>query len=77
MTYDPKVLRLSLVEAGEGKIGSTMDRVLLYCFQYDPHQRAYTLAAQNLMMAAALVTTLGMAAWLVPVWVRGSRRVKV
>ncbi len=73
VTFDPKVLRLSLVEASQGKIGSTMDHVLLYCFQYDPDRRAYTLAAQNVMMGAALLTVVGMSAWLVPVWVRGAR----
>jgi len=72
--YDPKVLRLSLVEASQGKIGTTTDHVLLYCFQYDPARGAYTLAARNLMAAGAALTVIIMTAWLVPVWVRGSRR---
>lgn len=72
--YDPKVLRLSLVEASEGKIGTTTDSVLLYCFQYDPTRGSYTLAARNLMSAGGVLTVLIMTAWLVPVWVRGSRR---
>lgn len=72
--YDPKVLRLSLVEAAQGKIGTTTDHVLLYCFQYDPTRGVYTLAAKNLMAAAAALTVLIMTAWLVPVWVRGNRR---
>jgi len=72
--YDPKVLRLSLVEASQGRIGSTADRVLLYCFHYDPDQRGYVLAARNLMAAAGGLSVLIMAAWLVPVWVRASRR---
>lgn len=74
--YDSRVLRLSLVEASQGKIGTTTDHVLLYCFQYDPTRGAYTLAARNLMTAGGLLTVLIMAAWLVPVWVRGSRRVR-
>lgn len=75
--YDPKVLRLSLVEAAEGRIGTTTDHVLLYCFQYDPTRGAYTLAARNLMTAGAGLTVLAMTAWLVPAWVRGRRRTVV
>lgn len=74
--YDPKVLRLSLVEAAEGKIGTTTDHVLLYCFQYDPTRGAYTLAARNLMAVGAGLTVMIMTAWLVPAWVRGRRKVE-
>ena len=35
LEYDPKTLRLGLVEASEGKIGTTLDRLILYCFHYD------------------------------------------
>jgi protein SCO1/2 len=34
--YAPKDLRLSLVEAAQGNIGTAVDQVLLYCYQYDP-----------------------------------------
>jgi protein SCO1/2 len=34
-------LRLSLVEAAEGKIGTIADRVLLTCYRYDPASRRY------------------------------------
>lgn len=71
--YDPKVLRLSLVEASQGKIGSKTDAVLLYCFQYDPTRGAYTLAARNLMAAGAGLMVLIMMVWLVPVWIRSRR----
>jgi protein SCO1/2 len=40
--YEPKDLRLGLVEASSGKIGSTIDQVLLYCFHYDPQVGKYT-----------------------------------
>jgi protein SCO1/2 len=47
--YDPKTVRLSLVEASQGKVGSTVDQFLLYCFHYDPTSGAYTVAAMNVM----------------------------
>lgn len=68
--HDEQTLRLSLVEAANGRIGSSFDRVLLYCFHYDPDRRGYSLAARNLMSAAGGLTIVAMLAWLVPWWVR-------
>ena len=39
--FPEQTLRLSLVEAGEGKVGSTMDKILLYCFHYDAEAGRY------------------------------------
>ena len=40
--YSPKDLRLALVASGEGEVGSAVDQVLLYCFQYDPETGRYS-----------------------------------
>lgn len=59
-------LKLSLMEAAEGRIGNTIDRLILYCFHYDPEARGYVVAASNVMMLgggvalAALTLFLGM-----------------
>jgi protein SCO1/2 len=55
----PGVLRMSLVEASEGKVGSLFDGIFLSCFIYDPHQGSYALAARRVMSAAAALTVLG------------------
>ena len=34
--YAPRDLRLALVEASRGKIGTPVDQILLYCYHYDP-----------------------------------------
>lgn len=47
--YDPEVLRLSLIEAGEGKVGSIWDKIFLTCFHYDPKIGRYTPMAMRLM----------------------------
>ncbi len=52
--YNPQTLRLSLLEASQGKIGSTMDQLLLFCFQYDSLSGKYAPAALNLMKLAAV-----------------------
>ncbi|HEX8520763.1 MAG TPA: SCO family protein [Tepidisphaeraceae bacterium] len=56
--YDAKTLRLSLVEASQGKIGSTMDRILLTCFHYDSYAGKYTPAAMNIMRSGGVLTVL-------------------
>lgn len=64
----PKVLRLSLVEASENKIGNIMDRVVLYCLQYDPTRKTYALYAYNVMKVGALLTALGLMVFLGFFW---------
>jgi protein SCO1/2 len=54
--FDSQTLRLSLVEASEGKIGTTTDHFLLTCFQFDGKQGKYAFFAMNLMRAGGLVT---------------------
>jgi protein SCO1/2 len=56
--YQPQTLRLSLVEASEGKIGTTVDRFLLTCFHYDSYAGRYTPVAMGIMRAGGVVTML-------------------
>lgn len=42
--FDPQDLRLGLVEASQGKIGSLIDRAVLLCYQYDPTTGTYGVA---------------------------------
>jgi protein SCO1 len=68
--FDPQTLRLSLVEASKNKIGSLMDKVLLFCFRFDPHAKKYSFYAYNLMRASAGMTVLLLALFMVPYWRR-------
>lgn len=40
--HRPHDFRLALVEAARGRIGQTFDKVLLYCFRYDPQTGKYS-----------------------------------
>lgn len=71
--YPAQTLKLSLVEAGEGKIGTTIDRVMLYCFHYDETSGRYAPVAKRLMKLGAGVTLATLAVSLVPFWVRRRR----
>ncbi|MFN2387581.1 MAG: SCO family protein, partial [Thermoanaerobaculia bacterium] len=47
--YAPRDLRLSLVEASRGRVGSPVDQLLLYCFHYDPVEGKYGAVAMNMV----------------------------
>jgi protein SCO1 len=66
-------MRLALLEASEGKIGTVTDRVLLFCFHYDPGSRGYVLATVRIMKAGGTLTLLLLGAFLLRHW-RSERR---
>jgi protein SCO1/2 len=72
--YPPKSLKLALMEASEGKIGSAFDQLIMYCYHYDPASRRYAPVAMNIMRvgggATALLLGLTLGTW----WLRESRR---
>jgi protein SCO1/2 len=72
--YPQRTLRLSLIEAAEGKVGSTMDRVMLTCFEYDPATGSYRVAAMSLMRLAGAVTVIVVAGLIGSALLRERRR---
>jgi protein SCO1/2 len=58
--YHPRTVRLSLVEASQGKIGSTMDRLILFCFHYDEKEGRYAPVAMNIMRVGGGSTALAL-----------------
>jgi protein SCO1 len=63
--YSAKDLRLGLVEASDGKIGTPVDKVLLYCFHYDPEQGKYGFVVMNLIRLGGAITLIGVAALMI------------
>lgn len=56
INYPSRDVRLALVEAADGKTGSLVDQVLLFCFHYDPATGRYSALTMNAVRAAGLVT---------------------
>ena len=56
--YPARDLRLALVEASQGGVGSLIDQVLLYCFRYDPALGRYSLAILNVVRLMGVATVL-------------------
>lgn len=59
--FPSRDLRLGLVEASEGKIGTPVDQVLLFCYHYDPSTGKYGLLISRLIQTAGAVTVLAIA----------------
>ena len=72
--YPVQTLKLSLLEAGEGKIGSPLEQILLYCFHYDAETGRYAPAARNFMKLGGGLTLLVLLIGLTPYWLRRQRR---
>lgn len=58
--FAPRDLRLALIESSEGKIGSVVDQVLLYCFHYDPVIGRYSAVTLNIVRLAGALTVVGL-----------------
>jgi protein SCO1/2 len=66
--FPPKDLRMGLVEASQGKIGNTVDAVLLYCYHYNPETGKYGAMVTNILRLAAGTTILLLGGLLFILW---------
>ena len=63
-------LRLALVEASEGRVGTTLDQVLLACFRYDPMSQKYTPYVVGFVQIGAGLSALALITLLAILWRR-------
>jgi len=75
--FTPLDVRLSLVEASKGVIGTAVDHLLLYCFRFDPLQGKYTWAVVSLLRIGGTMTLVGLALLYFLYGRRGGRAVRV
>ena len=66
--FDPRDLKLALLEATDGRIGSTLDKLILYCYQYDPHAKGYVLFATNVMRIGGAICALALGIFVAILW---------
>jgi len=71
--YDPRDLRLGLVEASSEKIGTPVDKILLYCYHYDPATGKYGPVVMNIVRLSAAATVFTLGAFMF-IWLRRDRR---
>jgi protein SCO1/2 len=59
--FPARDIRLGLVESGNGKLGTVVDQVLLYCFHYDPLVGRYSATTLSIVRVSAVVTVVALA----------------
>ena len=59
--YPPSNVRLGLVDASSGKIGTPVDHILLFCYQYDPSKARYSATVLTVIRMGGVVTLFCMA----------------
>jgi protein SCO1/2 len=60
--YPSRDVRLGLVDASAGKIGTPVDRALLFCYQYDPTSARYSASILKIIRLAGVLTILALVA---------------
>lgn len=71
--FPAKELRLGLLEASNGKVGTVVDRLLLFCYRYDPDARKYSLVLTRVMQAGSAGSVFFFGTYLGVFWVRQRR----
>ena len=66
----PQTLKLALLEAGRGKTGNMIDRILLFCYRFNSRENKYSLYAVNLMKAGGVLIIMVLISLLAPAWIK-------
>lgn len=75
--FEPESMRLAILEAGQGTIGTPWDRFVLWCHQYDPSSKGYVLFAFRLMQIGGGVTVIAIATGLIWMFVRSAKAARL
>ena len=73
IAYQARDLRFALAEASQDRFTMAAEKVLLFCYQYDPEANRYVLFASNFMKAGGVLIILGFG-WFWLRLVRADRR---
>lgn len=58
--YAPRDVKFALMESSEGRIGNAIDKLLLYCYHYNPETGSYALVAMNTVRVGGAVTLVAL-----------------
>jgi len=74
LEYSPTDVRIGLLEASNGKSISTIERVILYCYHYDPQGGKYVLVANRVMRIGGIISAVALGSFLALMWARERKR---
>ncbi|MBX9622966.1 MAG: SCO family protein [Gemmataceae bacterium] len=69
-------LRLSLVEASDGKVGSLVDKLILSCYRFDALEHRYSMTVLGAVRVGGILTVAGLVVAVVVFRVRERRRAR-
>jgi protein SCO1/2 len=67
--FEPLDMKLALVEAGNGTVGTVVDQFILWCSNYDPDENSFVPQAYRIMRFAGACTIGIVLVCLVPYWI--------
>lgn len=56
--FEPDQIKLALMDAAAGKVGSVMEKLIWFCYRYDPQTNKYTLYVWRLIQLSFVAFTL-------------------
>lgn len=76
--YNPTTVKIALIKAGHGKIGSFLDQAIVYCCAFDPNTGKYTAIVWHIMQFVGIGTLLGLVALIggLLLWEKRRKRIK-
>jgi len=72
--YSARDMRLGIIEASQNKIGTLADKVLLFCYHYDPRSGKYGAVIMNILRLAGGLTVLVLGGVLLAMFRTSSKR---
>jgi protein SCO1 len=72
--FSRETLRLGLVDASHGKIGTTIDKIVLLCCAYDPKEGSYSAVASRIMTLSAVLIAVVLGGFLSLYWLAEFRK---
>lgn len=72
--YAPKDIKFGIMESADSKVGTMTEKLLLYCYHYDPSTGKYGLAILKGVRAAGVLTLVGMGTMIFAFWRKNKRK---
>jgi len=72
--YSELNIRNALFDAADGRVGSTVERIMLYCFTYDAESGSYTPYAVRIMKLGGVAMLLVLGLFLGIFWIRERKK---
>ncbi len=72
-SIDPNTMNMALIEGSQGKLGSSLDAIALWCMAYDPASNRYTAVGYKLLSLGAAHLFLMLLGLTAPFWFANRR----